>query len=121
EALLHDPLYSGLPHHRLPKAELDSLVEEFMQAANDVFPRALVQFEDFGNKNAFRILEAHRHRACCFNDDIQGTAAVTLAGLYGALPLLRSSRLRDQTFLFLGAGEAGVGIADLLVAAMAAD
>ena len=118
EELLKDPLYSGLAQRRVARADYDALVDEFMQAVGAVFPRALVQFEDFGNKNAFRILERHRDRACCFNDDIQGTASVTLAGVYAALPLLRSQRLRDQTILFLGAGEAGVGIADLLVAAM---
>jgi malate dehydrogenase (oxaloacetate-decarboxylating)(NADP+) len=116
--LLNDPLYSGLPHHRLPREEYDAFIEEFMQAAAAQFPQALVQFEDFGNKNAFRILEAHRHDSCCFNDDIQGTAAVTLAGIYASLPLLRGPSLRQQRYVFLGAGEAGVGIADLLVAAM---
>ena len=118
DALLADPLYLGLPHRRLPPPEYDAVIEEFMEAAAAAFPEALVQFEDFGNRNAFRILHAHRHRACCFNDDIQGTAAVTLAGLLAALPLLPTRRLSDQTLLFLGAGEAGIGIADLVVAAM---
>jgi malate dehydrogenase (oxaloacetate-decarboxylating)(NADP+) len=118
EQLLNDPLYVGSPHRRLAEPAYDALIEEFMRAVAARFPRALVQFEDFGNRNAFRILRAHRDRACCFNDDIQGTAAVCLAGLYATLPLLRSRRLRDQTILFLGAGEAGIGIADMLAAAM---
>jgi malate dehydrogenase (oxaloacetate-decarboxylating)(NADP+) len=118
EHLLSDPLYVGLPHRRLAEHEYDALLEEFMQAAAAQFPDALVQFEDFGNKNAFRILKAHRDRACCFNDDIQGTAAVSLAGLYAALPMLRSPRLGEQTILFLGAGEAGIGVADLVAAAL---
>jgi malate dehydrogenase (oxaloacetate-decarboxylating)(NADP+) len=121
EELLADPLYSGLPHRRLAKTDYDAFIEEFMQAAAAQFPGALVQFEDFGNKNAFRILNAHRHRACCFNDDIQGTAAVCVAGLYAALPLLRAPSLSAQRYMFLGAGEAGVGIADLLVEAMKAE
>ena len=121
EQLLEDPLYSGLAQRRLPPDEYDALVDEFMDAVAERFPQALVQFEDFGNKNAFRILERHRHRACCFNDDIQGTAAVTLAGVVAALPLLKSPQLGAQTILFLGAGEAGIGIADLMVAAMAAE
>jgi malate dehydrogenase (oxaloacetate-decarboxylating)(NADP+) len=121
EALLDDPLYVGLPHRRLPQPDYDAFLEEFMAAVVTHFPQALVQFEDFGNRNAFRILKTYRDRACCFNDDIQGTAAVSLAGLYAALPLLRSPRLSDQTILFLGAGEAGVGIADLVVAAMVAE
>ena len=118
DALLADPLYLGLPHRRLPPHEYDAVIEEFMEAAAATFPDALVQFEDFGNRNAFRILHAHRQHACCFNDDIQGTAAVTLAGLLAALPLLPTRRLSEQTLLFLGAGEAGIGIADLVVAAM---
>ena len=121
EQLLDDPLYSGSPQHRLPTREVDALVDEFMQAAGTLFPAALVQFEDFGNKNAFRILKAYRDRACCFNDDIQGTAAVCLAGLYSALRLVPVPRLTDQTIVFLGAGEAGVGIADLVVTAMTAE
>ena len=119
--LLGDPLYVGLPHRRMPPHEYDAFLEEFMTAVGTHFPDALVQFEDFGNKNAFRILKTYKDRACCFNDDIQGTAAVSLAGLYAALPLLRSPRLSGQTILFLGAGEAGVGIADLVVGAMAAE
>ena len=78
EQLLSDPLYSGLAHRRLPQDEYDILLDEFMEAAGQCFPQALVQFEDFGNKNAFRLLEQYRHRACCFNDDIQGTASVSL-------------------------------------------
>jgi malate dehydrogenase (oxaloacetate-decarboxylating)(NADP+) len=121
EKLLSDPLYIGLQQHRLPRDEYDILIDEFMEAVGEVFPRALVQFEDFSNKNAFRILRTYRDKACCFNDDIQGTAAVCLAGLYSALRLLPSSRLSAQKILFLGAGEAGTGIAGLMVAALAAE
>jgi malate dehydrogenase (oxaloacetate-decarboxylating)(NADP+) len=119
--LLVDPLYSGLPRRRLPQAEYDSFIDEFMHAAAKRFPDALVQFEDFGNRNAFRVLAKYRHRACCFNDDIQGTAAVSLAGLFAALPSLRAPQLTEQTILTLGAGEAGLGIADLVVQAMVAE
>lgn len=118
EQFLRDPFYVGLPQRRLSHDEFDGLIDEFMTAVRKRFPRALVQFEDFSNKNAFRILDRYRDRACCFNDDIQGTAGVTLAGLYSALRLLHESRLSSQKVLFLGAGEAAAGIASLVVRAM---
>lgn len=121
EELLNDPLYAGLSRRRLTQAAFDAVIAEFMQSVHIVFPRALIQFEDFSNKNAFRILEQYRNEACCFNDDIQGTAGVALAGLYAALRVLPSPKLKDQKILFLGAGEAGTGIASLVVRAMVAD
>ena len=118
ESLLQDPLYIGLPQRRLPTDAYDGVVDEFMAGVGAVFPGALVQFEDFGNRNAFRILDRYQDRACCFNDDMQGTAAVCLAGLWSAFRLAPSGPLGSRNILFLGAGEAGTGIADLLVTAM---
>lgn len=117
EALLADPLYLGLRQRRLTGAAYDELVEEFIAATQEVFPGVIVQFEDFANHNAFRLLRRYRDRVSCFNDDIQGTAAVAVAGILSALRVTGTA-LREQTFLCLGAGEAATGISDLLVSAM---
>ena len=117
ESLLTDPLYLGLKQKRLKGDEYDTLIDEFVLAAQKVFPGVLIQFEDFANHHAFHLLERYRHRVPCFNDDIQGTASVTVAGLLSALRAT-GTRLAGHRFLFLGAGEAATGIADLICAAM---
>jgi len=119
EALWADDMYPGLKQPRLRGQAYDDLIKEFMDAAKTKYGRhVLLQFEDFGNSNAFRLLEDHRESSLCFNDDIQGTASVALAGLISSLPMSfpdnKDATLGDHTFLFYGAGEAGVGIADLL-------
>ena len=118
--LRDDPLYVGLPQHRLRGAEYDALVEEFVTAVAEVFPAAVLQFEDFATDNAINLLARYRDRTCTFNDDIQGTAAVVLAGLYSALRKTGSA-LKDQRILCLGAGEAATGICDLVVSSLGQD
>ena len=115
--LLNDPMYLGLPRHRARGAEYEGLVEEFVNAVQEVFPGCLIQFEDFATENAIQLLARYRDRIFCFNDDIQGTAAVTLAGLYSS-GRLSGRRLTEERVLFLGAGSAATGIADLVVGAM---
>src|SRR5262245_38160426 len=120
DALLADPLYLGLRQPRVRGAEYDDFLEEFVTAVQEVFPRCGIQFEDFANFHAVPLLARYRDRVCCFNDDIQGTAAVAVAGISAALRVTRS-RWKDQRFLFLGAGSAGTGIAELISLAMAKD
>lgn len=114
---LHDsPTYLGLNQPRVRGGEYDAFIDEFVTAVKRVFPKALLQWEDFGNTTAFHLLRDYQKRICSFNDDIQGTAAVALAGLIASLRETGQS-LAEQKLLFLGAGEAGTGIADLFCAA----
>ncbi|MBI3043778.1 MAG: NAD-dependent malic enzyme [Betaproteobacteria bacterium] len=117
--LLTDPYYVGLRQRRVRGEAYDELVDEFITAARRIFPEVVIQFEDFANHNAFRLLARYRDRIPVFNDDIQGTAAVALAGIFSALRIT-GGELTAQKILFLGAGEAATGIANLVVSAMAA-
>ena len=116
-ALRADPLYLGLREAPPSTPELDELVEEFVQAVQQVFPGCCLHFEDWKGTDAIRLLERYKDKVLCYNDDIQGTASVALAGLTTALQII-DQPLTDQRILFLGAGSAGIGIAGLIVAAM---
>lgn len=117
EQLLNDPLYLGLRQKRPTDAQMDEFVDEFIQATQKVFPGCCIHFEDWKGTDAIKYLEKYRNSICCYNDDIQGTGSVVLAGIITALQS-KNEKLTDQRILFLGAGSAGIGIADLIVSAM---
>jgi malate dehydrogenase (oxaloacetate-decarboxylating) len=117
QALLADPLYLGWHHERVRGADYDEFIEAFVQAVKHTYPRALLQWEDFAKGNARRLLNRYQQELCTFNDDIQGTGAVALAGLLAAVKRIGST-LHEQTVVILGAGSAATGIADQLLTAM---
>jgi len=117
QVLLDDPLYQGLRQHRVRGEEYLAFVDEFVAAVQQLYPKCCIQWEDFANFNAVPILARYLDKICTFNDDIQGTAGVALAGIFGALRLT-AGKLAEQRFLFLGAGSAATGIAELISLAM---
>lgn len=117
EKYLSDPLYLGHRHKRIQGKEYFAFMEEVISAIEKRWPGVVIQFEDFGNSNAFKLLDLFRHRYCCFSDDIQGTGSIVVAGLITAARA-KKTRLSDERVLFFGAGEAGTGSADQLVTAM---
>src|SRR5580692_11864508 len=117
ETYLRDPLYVGLRQHRPSTDQLYSFVDEFVEAVQEVFPNCCIHFEDWTGVDAIALLARYRNRVCCYNDDIQGTAGVTLAGLINALKIT-GGQLKDRRILFLGAGSAAIGLADLIVSAL---
>jgi malate dehydrogenase (oxaloacetate-decarboxylating)(NADP+) len=117
EQYLHDPLYLGMRKTRPPTKELFSFVDEFMDAVQEVFPKCCVHFEDWTGKDAVHLLQRYRDKYCVYNDDVQGTAGITLAGMINATKL-KGTKLKDEKYLFLGAGSAGIGLANLLCSAL---
>jgi len=116
--LLEDPLYFGLRRNRVRGEEYTSFIAEFVAAVQARYPKCCIQWEDFANFNAVPILDRYRDEICTYNDDIQGTAAIALAGIFAALRITKK-KITDQRFLFLGGGSAGTGIAELISRAMA--
>jgi malate dehydrogenase (oxaloacetate-decarboxylating)(NADP+) len=117
ETYLNDPLYVGLQQHRPSSDELYAFVDEFIEAVQEVFPHCCIHFEDWTGADAIALLARYRNKVSCYNDDIQGTAGVTLAGLINALKI-SGGLLKDQRILFLGSGSAAIGLADLIVSAL---
>jgi malate dehydrogenase (oxaloacetate-decarboxylating)(NADP+) len=117
ETYLRDPLYVGLRQHRPPTEELYAFVDEFVDAVQEVFPNCCIHFEDWTGSDAIALLARYRNKVSCYNDDIQGTGGVTLAGLINSLKIT-GGQLKEQRVLFLGAGSAAIGLADLIVSAM---
>jgi malate dehydrogenase (oxaloacetate-decarboxylating)(NADP+) len=119
EQYLHDPLYLGMRKPRPATEDLYSFVDEFVQAVQEVFPKCCIHFEDWTGKDAVHLLERYRDKYCVYNDDVQGTAGITLAGMINATKI-KGTKLKDEKYLFLGAGSAGIGLADLLCSALVA-
>ena len=117
EQYLADPLYLGLRERRPATADLFSFVDEFMEAVQEVFPKCCVHFEDWTGVDAMHLLKRYRDKYCIYNDDVQGTAGITLAGMINATKL-KGTQLKDEKYLFLGAGSAGIGLANLLCSAL---
>jgi len=117
QQLLDDPLYLGLKRHRPKTDELDAFVQEFVDAVQDLYPKCCIHFEDWKGTDAIRLLARYVGKISCYNDDIQGTGSVTVAGLYNALKISKGA-LKDQRVLFLGAGSAAIGIGDMIASAM---
>jgi len=117
ESLLDDPLYLGLKQKRPSIDELDAFVQEFVDAVQDRFPKCCLHFEDWKGTDALRLLARYADQISCYNDDIQGTGSVAVAGLYNAMKISKGS-LKDQRVLFFGAGSAGIGIANMIASAM---
>jgi malate dehydrogenase (oxaloacetate-decarboxylating)(NADP+) len=117
ETYLRDPLYLGLRRHRPPTEELYAFVDEFVDAVQEIFPNCCIHFEDWTGTDAIALLARYRNKVCCYNDDIQGTGGVTLAGVLNALKIT-GGQIKEQRVLFLGAGSAAIGLADLIVAGM---
>jgi malate dehydrogenase (oxaloacetate-decarboxylating)(NADP+) len=117
EQYLHDPLYLGLRQTRPPTEELYSFVDEFVEAVQEVFPKCCIHFEDWTGVDAVHLLQRYRDKHCVYNDDVQGTAGITLAGMINATRL-KGTKLQDEKYLFLGAGSAAIGLAGLLCTAL---